>query len=189
MDAKIVKKELIYNPDTGLFLRRKRTPEDFSPKGQLSAESLCGSYNTRFANKPALTATTNGYKVGRIRGRNFMAHVAAWAYMHGEWPDGDIDHINGDRSDNRIENLRVVSRSENLRNKGLCARNKSGEIGIYWGKDRNKWRVELSGKKIGSFDTMDDAIVARDKAKIDLGFHPNHGERQAYIKSPQDGGR
>lgn len=180
MDAKDVKKHVEYNPKTGLFVRRARLPEDFRPKGQLSAESLCRSYNSRLAGKPALTAISRGYRIGRVGKKNLMAHVVAWAYVNGEWPDGDIDHINGDRSDNRIENLRVVSRADNLRNRGVCKRNKSGEIGIYWAKDRNKWRVELANTKIGSYDTKEEAILARDKAKAEMGFHENHGKRNAY---------
>lgn len=173
-----VRKELTYNPETGLFVRNERSPCDFTPNGQLSSESLCKSYNTRYANKPAITAKNRGgYLIGRVCGRNVFAHRIAWAYMTGAWPEEDIDHINGDRSDNRFENLREVSRTENLKNRGLCKRNKSGEIGIYWGADRGKWRVELMNIKIGSFDTKEEAIKARDEAKENLGFHPNHGKR------------
>lgn len=181
MRAKEVKKHVVYDPETGLFTRRARIPEDFHPKGRLSADSLCKSYNSRLAGKPALTASSRGYKIGRVGDKNLMAHVVAWAYVHEEWPDGDIDHINGDRSDNRIENLRVVSRSDNLRNRGLCRRNKSGEIGIYWATDRKQWRVELANTKIGSFDTKEEAIIARDEAKERMGFHDNHGKRDAHI--------
>jgi len=102
-----------------------------------------------------------------------------WALTYNEWPEFDIDHINGIRHDNRIENLRAVSRSENLKNVRLRDENTSGFTGVYWAADRNKWRAEICSDgvkiKIGSFSTLEEAVRARAEANVRHGFHPNHG--------------
>lgn len=91
-----------YDPETG-FLTWK--PRDGNAR-----------FNSKLAGKPALAQPSKGYRTGRIKGKNYKAHRAAWAVTHGEWPQGQIDHINGDRSDNRLSNLRAVSQSENGKN-------------------------------------------------------------------------
>lgn len=96
-------------------------------------------------------------------------------------PNGEIDHINGIRSDNRLCNLRDVSALENRRNSALHGRNKSGVSGVRKRTDRKgeRWiaRVYLDGKAIhlGSFDTFDAAVTARRGAERKYGYHSNHG--------------
>ena len=98
---------LSYDPKTG-HLSWQRPPSG------ISGRSL-SIWNSRFHGREAFTATvTRGYKQGRIDGVAYLAHRVAWAICKGEWPSGVIDHINGDTSDNRIENLRDVSQSENI---------------------------------------------------------------------------
>lgn len=174
-----VRRFLRYEPDTGRFFIQPRRPEDFNPTGKRTAVSLCRSFNTRFAGKEALTANNSGYKYGTVCLRNVLAHVVAWAMHYGHWPDGYIDHIDGDRTNNRISNLRVVTRSENSKNTRLSRRNKSGVMGVYWAKDRNQWRVEIGDGnrriKIGSYATLDEAVAARKAAEAKLNYHANHG--------------
>ena len=96
---------LRYDPDTGKLYWRMR---DDMPK----------QWNSRWHRKEAFTANHgNGYKSGRFNGKTLFAHRVIWAIVHDHWPDQDIDHINGIRSDNRLSNLRAVSRSENMKNK------------------------------------------------------------------------
>lgn len=98
-----------------------------------------------------------GYLQIRYRDKNYRAHRLAWFITHGKWPDGDIDHINGKRSDNRIANLRDVSRSVNLQNQRKPrAGSKSGFLGVGWNKSRGKWMayINIDGKVkyLGYFD-------------------------------------
>jgi hypothetical protein len=89
--------------------------------------------------------------------------------MHyGEWPSGEIDHINGVRTDNRVENLRVATRSENMQNTKKPVTNKSGKKGVSWDKTTGKWRAEIraNGKKynLGRFKTIEEAFKAHESA-------------------------
>jgi hypothetical protein len=103
-----------------------------------------------------------------------------------EWPDC-IDHINGDRSDNRLQNLRSVTVSDNNRNHPIQKRNRSGAHGVRHDARRNRWRAEITfeGKItfLGSFKNLDDAVAARLAAQKSLGFHENHGRRKHTILS------
>lgn len=118
--------------------------------------------------------TPNGYYRIGVNGKLHQAHRVVWFLVNGEWPDGEIDHINGIRSDNRIENLRDVNRSENSQNRRVPNTNKSGFIGVSWAKCRNKWEayIKLSGKQkhLGYFSTPELAYEAYLKAKSDA--HP-----------------
>lgn len=173
------KRFLRYEPETGRIFILERSPADFVPKSNWPAEALAKSFNSRFAGKEAFTANNRGYGYGTLCRRNILAHVVAWALYYGEWPDQFIDHIDGDRSNNRIDNLRKVSRMDNQRNVKMSARNKSGTMGVYWASDRNQWRAEIGdGKrriKIGSYSTLEEAVAARKAAEEKLNYHANHG--------------
>ena len=121
----------------------------------------------------------DGYLCATIGGKPYQLHRLIWLYAHGSWPSGEIDHINGNRSDNRIENLRDVTSSQNGRNKRVSSANTSGVTGVTWFKSRNKWvaAMNMNGKRIhlGYFETIDDAAKARKSADTIHGFHENHG--------------
>jgi len=124
-----------------------------------------------------------GYFKTWVPAGNLVAHRVLWALAYGEWPDGPLDHINGDRSDNRLANLRIVSVGENNRNKGLTRKNKSGVVGVSWHSRDKIWRatIGIDGKRtsLGDFKNIDDAKSARAKAEIEAGYHPLHGIRTA----------
>lgn len=105
-----------------------------------------------------------GYGSISIDDRDYLAHRLAWLYVHGRWPKHQIDHINGDRSDNRLENLREADNSENNRNRGVQKNNKSGFKGVGFHKQTQKWRakIKLHGKNyhLGLFDEVEDAARA-----------------------------
>ena len=94
----------------------------------------------------------------------------------------DIDHINGVKTDNRINNLRLVTRSINLQNASMRCHNTSGFNGVSWHKSTKKWRAQIrvDGKSIhlGVFSNKKDAIAARIKANIKYGFSERHGEQR-----------
>jgi hypothetical protein len=141
-------------------------------------ENAMPRWNTRYAGKQAFTADRQGYKTGSIHNRVYQAHRVIWAMHHGRWPQGQIDHINGDRSDNRIENLREVDAFLNSQNAKRRADNTSGTAGVTFFKGRNQWtaRICVNGRKhhLGYFPSAEDAAAARKEAEIKLGFLARH---------------
>lgn len=167
---------LEYDPETGAFKWKRRDSRHFAGTPGRTSSHAAANWNARYAGKPALTAKTcDGYLHGNIHNRRVKAHRVAWLVVHGEWPDGQIDHINGDRSDNRISNLRVVSDAENKRNAKLYSTNKTGVPGVSWDRARGKWQAQCLRKPLGRFDTFEEAVAARREAERAGNFHPNHG--------------
>lgn len=119
------------------------------------------------------TGTINvyGYVVISFLGwKAVPAHRLAWLMHYGHWPTVNIDHINGDRSDNRISNLRDVSQSVNMQNlKEAKSNNKSGLLGVSWSKASQKWtaRIKIDRRymHLGLFETKDAAFTAYLAAK------------------------
>ena len=111
-----------------------------------------------------------------INQKEYLAHRLVWLWHHGSLPQ-ELDHIDNDRLNNRIENLRVANRSENMWNQK--ARNKTGLKGIFFAKDRNKWRalIAVNNKKIhlGQYDNPEDAANA-----YKVAANKYHGEFANY---------
>ena len=84
-----------------------------------------------------------GYRVIAINRVKYLAHRLVWLYHYGEWPSDQIDHIDGDPLNNHIDNLRVVTNQENLKNQKLYINNTSGVAGVYFHKQHQKWRAEI----------------------------------------------
>ncbi len=108
------------------------------------------------------------------------AHRVIWRMVHGDFDEQlVIDHINGDRGDNRISNLRLVTHQENMKNCSLSKNNTTGHTGIWYQASTDKWHASIHKdyKKvhIGSYKTKGEAIKARKDAEKELGFHSNHG--------------
>jgi hypothetical protein len=105
-----------------------------------------------------------GYLGTMIDGRNYLNHRLAWFYVTGRWPDAEIDHVNGDKTDNRLSNLREATPSENKRNRVTQVNNTSGFKGVYWNKAAGKWRAQIydNGKSyhLGHFDIAEEAYTA-----------------------------
>lgn len=144
------------------------------------ARGVSQSWDTRWAGKPALAADSgHGYKQGRINGVLHYAHRVIWKMLNGPLADLHIDHINGDRSDNRIHNIRAVTRAQNQRNLSKMAHNTSGHVGVHWDARDCKWvaQIKLSGvpKFLGRFELIEDAIRVRKQAERANDFHVNHG--------------
>lgn len=173
LDA-LLKSAVKYDPETGGFTWISRPAETFASK------SAHRSWLTRFGGKAAFTQReSNGYFVGRIHGVRYKAHRVAWLLTYGRWPDNCIDHINGDRSDNRISNLRDVSKADNARNAKRRVNCTSGVTGVHWNRARQKWRAIIHFNKrcihLGLFDTIEEAAAAREAANDDYGFGDHHG--------------
>lgn len=178
IDPDILRSLLRYEPETGKLYWLKRGAEHYQDS-RCSAAGQAAQWNAIYAGKEAFSSKSrSGYMKGAILGRHMNAHRVIWALVNGVWPK-EIDHINGDKADNRIENLRSVTSSENNKNRRLPACNKSGRIGVFWHARHKCWRAFIGhqGKRIhlGSFQVKDDAIAARKRAEKDFGFHANHG--------------
>lgn len=107
----------------------------------------------------------------------FSEHQAVWALLRGYWPT-EIDHINGNPQDNKIENLREVDRSTNLRNAKKRSNNISGVTGVCWDTRTKKWRASIRttyDKSLGYYNDFEDAVAARRIAETQYGYHENHG--------------
>jgi hypothetical protein len=122
--------------------------------------------DTSFLNLNYITIYVNGIK---LRG-----HTVAWVMEHGKYPDDCIDHINGVKSDNRICNLRSVSQAENMKNKKKYKNNSTGVSGVYFEKDREKYRAKIGHGKsaiyVGRFSTLDIASKAIEAARKEHGY-------------------
>lgn len=143
-------------------------------------ERAMNAWNNKNANKPALNNKhISGYKCGFIERVPYLAHRVIWFMKHNEWPE-EIDHINGNRSDNRIVNLRDVNHKQNLRNQRLRKNNTSGHNGVYWFQRDQKWMVLIKvdgvSKFGGYFENIEDAISKRKQLDVEYGYHNNHGK-------------
>lgn len=125
-------------------------------------------YRTAQAGDVAGGLDRKGYRRVQYRCRAYKVHRLAWLLSYGEWPAMDIDHINGDRADNRLDNLRLASKAENAQNYPLRA-NSSGLHGVCWNKRHKKWRAHIraNGQQVylGSYDTPQAAHEAYLNAK------------------------
>lgn len=143
---------LAYDAETGLF-RWKARP---SKCCRIGAMAGCKS--------------PRGYILLQLDGTIYLAHRLAWLYVHGAWPTKDIDHINLDKSDNRLCNLRETDGFQNMANIRKHARNKSGVKGVHLCSQTGKWRanIQIRGveKTLGRFDTIDAAADAYREAAV-----------------------
>ncbi len=151
--------------------------------GKLFWKPRKGLPKTKWGQEAFTSTRTDGYKQGCINQRKFLGHRVVYALAFGQWPQGCIDHINGDKSDNRPENLRDVSHAENHRNMPKPANNTSGHVGVTWQRKLKKWgaqiKIEQRVKWLGTYASLSDAIAARKSAENEFGFHENHGEQRA----------
>lgn len=163
-----------YNPETGVFTFLPRKPESFA------TPRAAGIFKSKCLGKPAGWRHTLGYVVINADGKPRLAHRMAWIWMKGEVPFAEIDHINGDRADNRFANLRAVPKVDNCRNRSLHKDNTSGVNGVFWEARRGVWRAEIKSENrsiyLGQFKTMEEGKAARKAAERVLGYHARHGK-------------
>ena len=152
LSIEVVGSLLTYCSDTGMFTWKEK------PAVGVSVGSQAGSISR------------TGYRRIRIRGKGCQAHRLAWLLVKGVWPEGHIDHINGDRMDNRISNLRQVTCQQNAENRrSPSASNKSGYLGVSWCATDKKWKAQIFSrgkcKSLGRFDSAEIAHQAYLSAK------------------------
>jgi hypothetical protein len=154
-----LKSVLNYDLNTGLFVWVKPTGD------RVKSGQIAGSLRP------------DGYVFTQINKRRFMNHRLAWLYVNGVWPSDEIDHIDGDRSNNRISNLRPATSKQNKENTSIRSTNTSGHKGVHWDKSRQKWMAFVVHNRkfhnVGRFENVNDAITATKQARDALFTHHN----------------
>ena len=149
----------IYDKMTGLFTRR----------------IAVGRHGCHKKGSIAGTLTNNGYCMISLNGRRYMAHRLAWLYIYGVFPAGSLDHINRNKLDNRIINLREATCQQNMQNVLTHKHNTSGYKGVAWHDQRKRWRAYIFNNyrqiHLGLFDTKEEASAARKKAELQYHSH------------------
>lgn len=157
-----------YDPDTGVVTRKITT----------SHNAIKGS--------TVGYVTTSGYLSLSVQNKHYYVHRIIWLLVYGNFPSDQTDHKNQIRTDNRLSNLRSVTRKTNSKNKRLPSNNTSGSMGVYWSKHSGKWlsAIQINGKAIhlGSFEHFKDALVVRKSAEQKYSFHENHGQCASRIR-------
>lgn len=164
MIAQAELKELFnYDADIGVFTNK-------IDRGRVKAGDVSGTLNT-------------GYIRIRIYVDRYLAHRLAWLWVYGEFPSGDLDHINHDRLDNRIKNLRLADKVINGKNMSLGKRNSSGIMGVSWNNKEKRWKAQISINKkrvyLGGFDDFFECACVRKSAENKYDYHENHGLRSS----------
>jgi hypothetical protein len=154
-----VRELLSYDPETGIFTWIGRTSNRITVGDRAGRD------------------TGNGYRRIAIDGYSYYEHHLAWFLVYGEWPENEIDHIDGKGFSNRIANLRKATPAQNRQNAVLRRTNKSGRTGVSWAKNIGKWEayiwVNYKKKPLGYFDDLQDAGAAYLAAKRELhSFQP-----------------
>lgn len=164
----LIKDLFDYDADTGVIRRTRRA-------GGKSADSPVGKINS------------HGYLSIMCMEKTILAHRLCWFLHYGEWPEHPIDHIDGDRKNNAISNLRLSSRVENAKNSGISTANKSGVVGVCWVNGTSKWQVQIAADKkkyyLGQYSSLLDAVAVRKSAELRHGFDPMHGLRPSHTLS------
>lgn len=145
-----------YDPDTGLLTYR-RNRGGYRLKGEV-AGFICRRTLRR----------GGGYRLVGFNGREYGAHRLIWIWWHGCEPEGNIDHINLVRDDNRIANLRECTQSQNGANRPMQSNNTSGFKGVTKSRTPGKWIAYVGKKHIGTFTSPEAAHEAHKKAAIEI---------------------
>ncbi len=175
VSAEFARKTLRYDPETGDLFWRPRTVDMFTGLSDRKADQTCRMWNTRYAGQKIAAVDGSGYLQVQFAGLgSHKAHRIIWLIVYGECPK-EIDHIDGDKLNNRLENLRKCDRSQNVWNRKRQKNNTSGFKGVHLHRQTNKWRAMIRVHRIkhdlGLHETPEDAHAAYCEAAARL-----HGE-------------
>ncbi len=159
--ADYFRSHLSYCEESGLMYWVKK------PSNRVNIGELAGTVNRQ------------GYLVVTVRRQKIQGHRVAWLLHHGKWPKHQIDHVDGNRSNNRISNLRDATHVQNMQNTAMFRNNRSGCMGVRWNNKSSRWVsfIGHGGKRIslGTHTSLLEAAARRKSREISLGYHPNHG--------------
>lgn len=166
-----IKECIYYDKDTGIFTWKVR------PSHHFNNDHGMNTFNSKYSGKPAGTIdSSNGYLRINILNKRYYAHRLAWFIEYGYWPSNHIDHINGNKLNNKIDNLREANSSENSQNQKRARKDNksSGLLGVSFNKQHNKYEANINVNKkrtkLGFFNNKEEAHDAYLKAKSEL--HP-----------------
>ena len=162
---------LRYDKDAGRLFWR------LSDRRHFATDRRWNWWNQKYAGKRVkLNPSSSGHMRLRFRSIQYQAHRIIWKLVHGYDPI-EIDHINHNPADNRLANLREVTRSENLKNSSLHKNSTTGVCGVHERDGLYQARIHANGARIhlGYFRTLEEAAEARKQAEQENGFHRNHG--------------
>jgi hypothetical protein len=167
-----LQKVFFCDAENGALYWKPREIEDFKGATQAAQEKLHKWWNKKYAHQKVMGTVSKGYTSVLWKGGVKKMHQIVWALHHGKMPNDQIDHINGDRSDNRISNLREATQQQNAMNRGADKKSTSKYVGVSWSNSHGKWVAQIqSGKKnkrIGYFRTEIEAAEAYQKEAIAL---------------------
>lgn len=151
LSAEFVRSILDYDQETGVFRWREKYCRSVLP-GRIAGRT-CGK----------------GYRSISIKGKHYASHRLAWLHVYGEWPANQIDHINRDKTDNRIDNLRDVTGSENCRNRSCKYGHKTSARGVT--RHKSGWQAQIcvskrKSKYLGLFATEAEASNIYQAARL-----------------------
>jgi hypothetical protein len=180
LPIELVRKLVSYDTETGILTWLPREAGLFKDGKKIKKEGRAALWNAAWAGREAGGISNQGYRVLEINGKAFLCHRISWAIFYGEFPRNQIDHINGNRSDNRISNLREVTAEGNAKNRKVRVDSRSGVSGVSQ-LPGGRWRasIAINGKRthLGVYSTVEAASKVREKFKDENGYHKNHGAR------------
>lgn len=179
IEVALIKEAMTYNPDTGEFRWLER------PRRHFESDKEFRRWNARYSGRLAGGLNVRGYHKITLFNLRLAAHQLAWAMHYGVWPRFELDHIDHDRANNRIANLRDVPHSENSQNMPRSSSNNTGCVGVYRQPNPRLFRacIRVNRKLIhlGTYPTFEDAVAARKHAENVHNFHPNHGTSKSDL--------
>ena len=154
--------------ESALTAERLRELLDYNPETGALTNKVTRSYRAEAGDESGWIDHM-GYRRMKIFGRTYAAHRLAWLHVYGKYPDDQLDHINGNRSDNRLANLRPCTQGQNNQNLGRTKANKSGVMGVSWKARNRKWCAQIKYQGVvhhlGLFQSIEKARGARLAAK------------------------